>query len=219
MATVLVTGANRGIGLALCRDFVDRGDTVIATCRSSSDELETLGVETHSLDVTDSNSIRTLSKALGSRSIDILVNNAGVLLRDSLQELDFQGMETQFQVNTLGPLRVTQGLLSHLSSGSKVVIVTSRMGSMADNTSGRSYGYRVSKAAVNMVGTNLAQDLAPEGIAVLLLHPGYVRTGMTGGRGNWEAHEASRAMVARIDELTLKQSGSFWHAEGQQIPW
>ena len=219
MATVLVTGANRGIGLALCRDFHKRGDTVIATCRSSSDELVDLGVEVHPLDVTDGDSIEALSSALNSRKIDVLINNAGVLYRDSLHTLDYAAMETQFQVNTLGPLKVTHGLLSHLQSGSKVVIITSRMGSMADNTSGRSYGYRVSKAAVNMVGTNLAQDLAPEGIAVLLLHPGYVRTGMTGGRGNWEANEASQAMVTRIDELTLKQSGAFWHAEGQQIPW
>ena len=219
MATVLVTGANRGIGLALCRDFHNRGDTVIATCRNSSDELEALGVEVHPLDVTDNGSIEALSSALSSRTIDVLINNAGVLFGDSLHALDYAAMETQFQVNTLGPLRVTHGLLSHLQSGSKVVIITSRMGSMADNTSGRSYGYRVSKAAVNMVGTNLAQDLAPEGIAVLLLHPGYVRTGMTGGRGNWEANEASQAMVTRIDELTLKQSGAFWHAEGQQIPW
>ena len=219
MATVLITGANRGICLALCKDFHARGDTVIATCRNSSPELDQLGVEIHTLDVTDTDSVAALSRALDGRLIDVLINNAGVLYGDTLQALNYEAMETQFQVNALGPLKVTQGLLGNLQSGSKVVIVTSRMGSMADNTSGRSYGYRVSKAAVNMVGTNLAHDLAPDGIAVLLLHPGYVRTGMTGGRGNWEAEEASKAMVARIDELTLKQTGSFWHAEGQQIPW
>ena len=219
MALVLITGANRGIGLELCRRFKERGDTVIAACRTVSPELEQLQVETHQVDVTDISSIAQLAKALSGQSIDVLINNAGVLYRDNLQSINYDAMRTQFEVNSLGPLRVTHGLLSHLSSGSKVVIVTSRMGSMGDNTSGRSYGYRVSKAAVNMVGTNLAQDLAPEGIAVLLLHPGYVRTGMTGGRGNWEASEASEAMIARIDELTLKQTGSFWHAEGQQIPW
>lgn len=219
MATVLITGANRGIGLELCRAYKKRGDTVIAACRRVSPELEALDVETHPVDVTNSESIVALSRALGTRSINLLINNAGILFRDTLEALNFEQMEEQFQVNSLGPLRVTQGLKPHLGSGSKLVIVTSRMGSMRDNTSGRSYGYRVSKAAVNMVGTNLAQDLAPEGIAVLLLHPGYVRTDMTGGRGNWDASEASKAMIARIDELTLKQTGSFWHAEGQQIPW
>ena len=129
MPTVLITGANRGIGLALCRDFHGRGDTVIAACRTTSPELDQLGVEVHTLDVTKTDSVSALSRALEGRRIDVLINNAGVLYGDTLRALNYEAMETQFQVNALGPLKVTHGLLSHLQSGSKVVIVTSRMGS------------------------------------------------------------------------------------------
>ena len=127
-------------------------------------------------------------------------------------------MTRQFEVNTLGPLRVVHALLDHLKSGAKVAIVSSRVGSLADNSSGGMYGYRVSKTAVNMVGVNLAHDLRPREIALVLLHPGLVATEMTGGRGI-QADEAARGLIARVDELTLETSGSFWHAEGYPLPW
>jgi NAD(P)-dependent dehydrogenase (short-subunit alcohol dehydrogenase family) len=219
MTRVLVTGANRGIGMALCEAFVAQGDEVIAACRSSSAGLEALGCRVENLDVCEDASAEGLAERLKGVTLDILVNNAGMLASDDLDRMDYAGVSAQFQVNAVGPLRVTNALRPNLKEGSKVVIVTSRMGSMADNNSGRMYGYRMSKAAVNMVGKGLSRDLAPLGVAVLLLHPGFVRTEMTGGRGNWNAEDAAQSMLARIKELQLGQSGAFWHADGTQLPW
>ena len=148
----------------------------------------------------------------------MLVNNAGILSRDALDDLDFDGMRRQFEVNALAPLRVTRALLPNLGAGSKVVIITSRMGSIADNGSGGYYGYRMSRAAVNIAGVSLARDLRERGIAVLLLHPGMVATEMTGQHGIPVA-EAARNLVARIETLGLDQTGSFHHANGEPLPW
>lgn len=220
MAKVVITGANRGIGLELARLFQARGDTVVAGCRSASPELVALGVRIQpDLDVADGASVRKFAAALGDEPIDVLVNNAGVLSRETLTDLDEDRIRRQLEVNTLGPLRVTAALRGKLRRGSKVAIVTSRMGSMADNTSGGMYGYRISKAAVNMAGVSLAQDLQPDGIAVALLHPGFVRTGMTGGNGQVDPDEAAAGLAARIDALELATSGGFWHANGERLPW
>ena len=151
--------------------------------------------------------------------LDILINNAGILRGDSIDRLQVSDIQEQFSVNALGPLLVTHALLSKLSSGSKVVIVTSRMGSIADNTSGRMYGYRMSKAAVNMAGKSLALDLAPKGIAVALLHPGYVRTDMTGGNGYISTAESARGLIAQIERLNMETTASFWHCNGDSLPW
>ena len=181
MASVLVTGANRGIGLELCRQFSDRGDGVIAACRQSSKELESTGAEVHAgVEVTDDAGVAKLADAIDGRSIDILVNCAGILTRETLDDLDIDQIRRQFEVNAIGPLRVTAALRNHLGRGSKVAIITSRMGSIEDNTSGSRYGYRMSKAAVNMAGRSLAHDLKEKGVAVFLLHPGMVATEMTG---------------------------------------
>lgn len=219
MSTVLITGANRGIGLELCRGFKERGDEVIAACRRASPELEALGVEIQEgIDVTDDAAVNGLARALDGRTIDVLVNDAGVLSVETLDDLDFERIRRQFEVNALGPLRVTAALRSLLKSGSKVIIVTSRMGSIEDNTSGGRYGYRMSKAAVNMAGVSLAHDLRDQGVAVALLHPGMVATELTGGRGIPPA-QAARGLIARIDELDLESSGTFRHAEGNALPW
>ena len=162
--------------------------------------------------------LQSLSKSVGDRHIDILVNNAGILLRDTFGAIDYEGMIAQYKVNTLGPLCVTEALRNNLAEGSKVAIVTSRVGSIDDNASGGNYGYRASKAAVNMIGTNLVHELKPRGIAVALLHPGLVATDMTGGNGITPADSAG-GLIERIDELTLESSGTFWHAEGYVLPW
>ncbi|MBN9021401.1 MAG: SDR family oxidoreductase [Rhizobiales bacterium] len=217
MATVLITGANRGIGLALARAYVERGDTVIGACRLTSEALDALGVTVYEgVEVSDDAAVDGLATALGDTRIDILVNNAAIHSNETLEDLSFERIRKQFEVNTLGPLRVTRSLLPRLHEGSKVVIVTSRSGSIGDNGSGNTYGYRISKAAVNMAGVNLALDLKPRGIPVLLLHPGMVKTDM-GGKGNpaaVEAKDAAARMVARIDELSLANTGQFQHAEG-----
>ncbi len=219
MKKVLVTGCNRGIGLQLCTQFHSRGDEVIGVCRSASSEVSALGIRIiEGIDVSDGDDVSALAKALDGEPIDILINNAGILRSDTLESVDYEVMLEQFRVNTLGPMRVTRALLPNLHDGSKVAIVSSRVGSIDDNSSGNNYGYRVSKVAVNMVGTNLRHDLEPKGIAVALLHPGLVATDMTGGRGVTPA-ESAKGLIDRIDELDLDNTGSFWHAEGYELPW
>ncbi len=220
MKHVLVTGANRGIGLELCRQLEAQGHKVTAVCRNSSDELNALNVQViESCDVTDPTSLKQLVQTLGEEKVDLLINNAGILASNSLGDINYQTVLQQYQVNAMAPLMVTEALLPLLSVRSKVAIVTSRMGSMADNDSGGHYGYRMSKAAVNMVGTSLAVDLKPQGIAVALLHPGYVKTDMTGGQGFVDTSHSATGLLARIDELNLDNSGSFWHADGEVLPW
>lgn len=220
MSIICITGANRGIGLELARQFKHRGDDVVAACRESSKELTKLDVEViEGVDVTEDGSVGELAKALGDRTVDVLVNCAGILSDESLSDLDFDRMRRQFEVNSLGPLRVTAALRGNLGKGSKVAIITSRMGSIADNTSGGRYGYRMSKTAVNMAGRSLAQDLREAGVAVVILHPGFVRTEMTGGQGLIDPPESAAGLIARIDELSLETSGSFRHTNGEELPW
>ncbi len=219
MARILITGANRGIGLELARRYHARGDEVVATCRRTSDELDALGVRlVPGVDVTETASCARLAQEVGDAPIDVLVNNAGVLTADGLDDLDEDAVRRQFDVNALGPLRVTRALLDRLGDGAKVAIVTSLMGSMADNGSGGYYGYRMSKAAVNAAGKSMANDLAPRGVAVVLLHPGMVATRMTGGRGI-SVEESAAGLIARIDELDAERSGRFVHQDGRELPW
>ena len=220
MATVVITGANRGIGLELARQFRQRGDDVVACCRKTSKELGKLDVEVvEGIDVADDTAGAPLAKSCRGRRVDVLVNCAGILSDETLADLDFDRMRKQFEVNSLGPLRVTAALRENLGEGSKVAIITSRMGSIEDNTSGGRYGYRMSKAAVNMAGRSLANDLKDAGVAVAILHPGFVRTDMTGHQGLIDPPESAAGIIARIDELTLENTGTFWHANGEVIPW
>jgi len=219
LKTILITGANRGIGLELCRQLVNRGDEVIAVCREAGKQLNALNLRVvEGVDVSAADSVLGLQNQAGIENLDWLINNAGILSVESLGSLDYEAMERQFMVNALGPLRVTEALLPKLGPGSKIGIVTSRMGSVEDNTSGGYYGYRMSKAAVNMAGMSLAQDLKEQGVAVALLHPGMVATEMTGGRGV-APEKSAGGLIARMDALTLKDTGSFWHAEGERLPW
>jgi len=223
MATYLITGANRGIGLSLTQQLRARGDSVIAVCRRSSEALEATGAEViGGVDVADAAAVASLPARLAGRSLDGLVLNAGIFSNETLDGLDaeaFARIQRQFEVNTLGPLRVAAALQGQLASGAKIGIITSRMGSIADNGSGAYYGYRASKAAVNAIGKSLARDLAPRGIAVFLLHPGMVATDMLGGHGDITPDEAAANLIARLDSLGLADSGSFWHANGTPLPW
>ncbi len=219
MTTTLVTGCNRGIGLQLVSQLKDRGDNVIGVCRSANEDLDALGIRVISgIDVADGESVRQLAADVGNETIDILINNAGILRRDAFGSLDYDEMLEQYRVNALGPLRVTEALAGNLTKGAKVAIVTSRVGSIDDNGSGGNWGYRASKTAVNMIGRNLMHELRPRGIAVALLHPGFVATDMTGGQGI-KPEDSARGLIERIDQLTLENSGSFWHAEGYALPW
>ena len=171
------------------------------------------------VDVADESGLERLTDSVGDLELDVLVNNAGVLSDESLDDLDLDRIRRQFEINALGPLRVTAALRPALGRGAKVAIITSRMGSIDDNTSGGRYGYRMSKAAVNMAGRSLAHDLKPAGVAVAILHPGFVRTEMTGNAGMVDPPESAAGLIARIDELDLESSGSFRHANGEPLPW
>lgn len=220
MTTTVITGANRGIGLELTRQTAARGDDVIAVCRQPSADLESLGVRIESgVDVSVQEDVDALAERLADTSIDVLISNAGILTRQSLDDLDFDEIRRQFEVNSLGPLRVVATLRPQLKDGAKVAIVTSRMGSIADNTSGGHYGYRMSKCAVNMAGVSLARDLKDRDISVILLHPGYVDTDMTNHTGNVAPADAAAGLLERIDELNLQSSGTFRHANGEALPW
>ena len=218
MTTFLVTGANRGIGYELCRQLQAAGD-VIAVCRSSSPELDRLKVQVEAdIDIASDKSVAQLVERLQGVAIDVLINNAGVAQKNTLDDLDFDSIRQQFEVNALGALRITQALLPNLRAGAKIVLITSRMGSIADNTSGSSYGYRMSKAALSMAGKSLAIDLQPRQIAVAILHPGLVSTDMTRHSGI-PAAESVRGILERIQQLNLQNSGTFWHANGEELPW
>ena len=221
MSTYLVTGANRGIGLEYCRQLKSRGDRVIAVCRSASDELKHLGISVETdIDITSDEQVADLVKRLDGQTIDVLINNAGILERVSLEHLDPNSIRRQFEVNALGPLRLTRALLTNLKPGSKVIMMTSRMGSIEDNTSGGSYGYRMSKVALSMAGKSLSVDLKSQGIAVAILHPGLVKTRMTGFTDSGITPEqAVKGLLARIDELNLENTGTFWHSNGEILPW
>jgi NAD(P)-dependent dehydrogenase (short-subunit alcohol dehydrogenase family) len=219
MATYIVTGANRGIGHEYCRQLLHRGDQPIAVCRNSSPELDALGIRViKGVDLTQDQDLVSLQGQLRGESIDVLINNAGIIESVSLTNLDVESIRRQFEVNALSPLRLTHALLGNLASGSKVVMMASRMGSIEDNTSGGSYGYRMSKVALCMAGKSLALDLQSEGIAVAILHPGLVQTRMTGFSGI-TTEKAVQGLLARIDELTLDNTGTFWHSNGEILPW
>ena len=218
--TALVTGANRGIGLALCRRLKERGRDVIAVCRKSSPELEALGVRVEAgVDVTSDDAVSGLARRLTGVALDEIICNAGILREDGLDDGAYSEIRAQMEVNAIAPVRVVAALRRNVRRGGKIALITSRMGSIGDNGSGGYYGYRMSKAALNAAGMSLARDLAPSGIAVAILHPGFVRTQMTEGSGNIDPDEAAAQLVDRLEALSLETTGTFWHANGQVLPW
>lgn len=222
MSLILVTGSARGIGLELTRQLLAAGHEVIAVCRDPGTDLPELGCERiEGVELTHASEIERIRLALTERKLDALIHNAGLLHREGLGTLreHVADIRAQFETNTLAPLLLTEALLPNLRSGSKVVFVTSRMGSVADNNSGGYYGYRMSKGALNVAGKSLSIDLRERGIAVALLHPGFVRTGMTGGAGDIDPATAAAQLIERINALNLSNSGQFWHAKGEVLPW
>lgn len=221
--TALVTGSSRGIGLEFCTQLQQRGFDVIATCRSATPALQALGVEViEHVDVSDPDSLHQLVAKLDGRKVDWLINNAGIAGGLGLNDISTTAIESfkrMFEVNSLGPLLVTHALMGNLSKGSKVGLVTSRMGSIADNDSGGSYAYRMSKSALNAAGKSLSIDLKPQGIAVAILHPGWVRTDMTSHGGLINTDESVNGLLKRMDALDLSNSGTFWHTNGEELPW
>ncbi len=217
---IVITGANRGIGLSLCKQYRKSGAEVYAVCRKSSPELDALEVNViDGCDLPKREALVKIDRSLDGVEIDILVNNAGILRNDVFGSFKAQSITDQFKVNALAPIMVTERLKSRLRPRSKVVLITSRMGSIDDNTSGGRYGYRMSKAALNIAGVSLAHDLRKSEVAVGIYHPGLVGTDMIGGHGNLTPDEAARALCARFAELNLVNSGGFWHSNGEPLPW
>ena len=224
MAVVVVIGADRGIGAALIDVYRDRGEEAIAVCLGDGAVWADSAVRVIAqIDVTSDRAVDKLAAALGSTPVDILVHVAGVGALDRWGQFDFGRMLDHYNLNALGPLRVVSALAGNLRPGSKVGIVTSRMGSIADNASGRMYSYRMSKAAANMLGVNLHHELKPRGAHVMLLHPGTVGTEMTRGAKNWDSMtkpaEAAAGLAAQLETLGPESPIEFRHADGTLLPW
>ncbi|MFK7863148.1 MAG: SDR family oxidoreductase [Pseudohongiellaceae bacterium] len=229
MANVLITGTNRGIGLEFVEQFLSRGDAVFATCRNpaNAEALQALASQHASLkilqlDVSNPDSVATFPAQLEGAAIDIFVNNAGIYgSREGFGKLNEDVWANVFHVNSIAPVMLTQLLADNLSRGSlkKLVYLTSKMGSIEDNQGGGSYIYRSSKAALNAAVKSLAIDLSGEGFSVGLLHPGWVRTDMGGPNGLIDTNTSVSGLMEVIDQLNLKNSGSFFNYDGSIIPW
>jgi len=231
MPTVLITGANRGLGLEFCRQYADKGWAVIACCRKPgqasaltelSQRYQTIRLET--LDVSDFNQINALSKKLSGTSIDVLINNAGVYgdHRDhGFGQLDYQAWLNTLTINTQAPIKMAEAFLPQLKNGDNKLIVniSSLMGSLADNSSGGSILYRSSKAALNAAMKSLSIDLKPESIGVLILHPGWVLTDMGGTNALIDSKTSVSGMNNVIENFTLAQTGNFIKYDGKTMPW
>jgi len=217
----LVTGSNRGIGFEFCKQLKNKGVNVIATCKSSSADLNSLGVEIiEDVDISSDKSILTLKNRLKGRNIDCLINNAGIADYNTLENLDLNSIRRQFEINALSPLSLTKELLSFLKKGSKIAFITSRMGSIEDNTSGGSYGYRMSKVALSMAAKSLSLDLIKKEVYVAILHPGLVSTRMTGfTKDGITTVDSVTGLLNRIDNLNKNNTGTFWHSNGEILPW
>lgn len=219
MSTILITGCNRGIGLQLATQFQKRGDNVIGVCRAPSKPLSKLGIHIiPDVDISDGGSVKKIKETIEDLPLDIIINNAGILKHDEFKKINYDELIEQFCVNALGPLRISEALEANLSKGSKVIIISSRVGSILDNSSGGYYGYRASKTAVNQIGVNLMHEFKHRGITVALLHPGFVATDMTGNQGI-APEMSAKGLISCIDKLDITNTGEFWHAEGYKLPW
>ena len=222
--TVLITGANRGIGLELARQYTAAGWQVIGTARkpAQAEELRAVNARVLQLDVTDQQSVDRMAQELGNQAVDLLINNAGIFPRvRTITEVNFDDVTRTFAVNTLGPMRVSRALLPNLRSGQvkKVVNITSSLGSIANNSGGGFYGYRESKAALNMFTRSLANELSGDGFICVAVHPGWVQTDMGGANATLTVEESAQGIRNVIANLSPDDSGTFWNFDGAPLPW
>ncbi len=228
MHQVLITGANRGLGLEFSKQYAADGWNVLACCRhpQSALDLQSLAaahsnVKIHTLDVADFAQIDALALQLKDESIDVLINNAGVYPHSSFGDTNYDDWANGFKVNSMAPLKMAEAFVQHLTRGQlkKIATLTSKMGSIEDNTSGESYSYRASKTAVNMVMKSLSIDLKPYGISVITLHPGWVQTDMGGSNALISAQTSVSGLRKVIENLSLDTTGKFIAYDGKAIPW
>lgn len=223
MKNIAIIGANRGIGLEFVKQLSGE-NKVYAFCRSTSNELDGLNTEKviTDCDVSSLDSLKNASNEVEGVKFDWFIHVSGILESDSFKELDentFSNIEKQFLINSVGPLKTVMSFKDNMTEGTKTALVSSRMGSIEDNSSGGMYGYRMSKAALNACGKSLAQDLKDDGITCLLLHPGYVKTDMTNHNGNITTTESVEGLVKVLNEKGLSETGTFWHTNGEKLPW
>lgn len=225
MTTILITGANRGIGLELMKQYASDGGTVLACCRSpeNAEALKAIqGVEVFPLDVTDDTSVKALASTLAGRPIDILINNAGINLEpQSFEEMDTDKWEETFRVNSIGPFRMVQAFIDNVKAGKdkKLITISSKMGSVGNVYYGGSIAYSSSKAAVNMVTKIIANRFRDDGIIAVPLHPEWVRTDMGGPGARISTEESASGLRKVIARLTMENSGHFYQYDGEELPW
>lgn len=223
MATILITGANRGIGLALTKVYLDAGDRVIGTVRnlSRAQSLRDLGAEVRELDVTSNRSVQVLKELLRGTPIDVLINNAGTTGSESFGSLDYDAFGKVMETNVFGPLRVTEALVDNLVAGKqkKVASISSNMGSISTVNTPWAIPYRTSKAALNMAMRSVAIDLSLKGITTLVLHPGIVETDMGGKGAPVKPHESAAGMRKVISEADCTGELIFRDYQGRVLPW
>jgi len=223
--TVFITGANRGIGLALAQHFSDAGFKVIGTARKPEQalELKKTGAQVEQLDVTDQASVDAMAQRLAETPIDILINNAGIKGSDTkdMASLDVESIEWVLNVNTLGPVRVMKALFPNVQSSERKVIVniSSTMGSIERNTWGCCAGYRASKTALNSINKTFAVDFGKQGVSFVVMHPGYVQTDMNDGSGNITPNQSAAGLMSVITGLDTSDNGKFYDWQGKDLPW
>jgi len=215
----IVTGSNRGIGLELCKQLKAKKYQVIALCRRASEDLVNLDVQIiENVDVKNFEKLKEVCTQIKD-PIDLLINNAGIYIKDDIKSLNFKMLEEQFEVNSIAPLKATLAFLPLMQKNSKIAMISSLYGSISEVDEAKSYGYRASKAALNMFSKVLSQDLKALGVSVGIFHPGYVKTDMTSHLGNLTPEESVKNILKLIDMLDLKKSGNFFHQNGSIIPW
>jgi NAD(P)-dependent dehydrogenase (short-subunit alcohol dehydrogenase family) len=231
LQTILITGANRGLGLEFVRQYAALGRRVFACCRNpeQAHELRSLVaahpklLSLHALDVRDARAIADLSAQLREQPLDLLLNNAGIYGPEKVTvgQIDYAAWAEVLDVNTLSPMRLIEAFLEQVAASTRktIVCVSSKMGSMGANEAGRHYLYRSSKAALNAVVKSLALDLRPRGITVVTLHPGWVKTDMGGAAADLEIPESIKSVIGMVERLTLASSGRFFNYDGSELPW
>ena len=218
---IAVIGANRGIGLALVEELVARGDEVYAFCRQTSDSLNNSGAKKifSDFEVTNQSKMQSILNNSGISDLDQVYHVSGIMRSTTLDDFNIDLITEQFMVNAVAPILSVKSFLPVLASDAKIGLVTSRMGSITDNTSGGAYGYRMSKSALNAAGKSLSEDLKGQGKSVFLLHPGWVKTDMTNQNGLIDTKESALGMMKIMNQKSLEDTGTFWHTNGDHLPW
>ncbi|MES2768189.1 MAG: SDR family oxidoreductase [Bdellovibrionota bacterium] len=218
---ILITGAGRGIGYQMTKQLSEKGHTIYAVVRTVADELKALA-NVNIIEGLDLENLTTIDQIVESSDLpkmDWVIMNAGVFLETPLKDLEIELVQKQIQVNSIAPLYFVQKLLPKMKEGTKIGLVSSQMGSIGDNSSGGYYGYRMSKAALNMAGNALAHDLKNSGIIVSIMHPGYVKTRMTDFMGNMDAELSAARLISLMEKASITTSGTFWNYQGNILPW